>query len=446
MKKLSLVLLSLGLLILIDGCGMLHPKPTVPTALDSTLPVVKVDGHIQDMRSIAFQWEPIKDPRVIGFGVYRSNPKMPHAPIQFLTAIHNRFATHFTDTGLQPNTSYSYFFTTFSKHSQSMASPTVTVSTSAGPQPVVWVHGISGLPKTAKIIWRPDIHPLTQGYIVERLNSSSNIWVRIAKLKGRLHSEYIDTPLVSNKTYQYRVRVYTYNHLISPPSKIVTITTKPLPNGVQNLQISHNLPHEIKLSWSPSTIKSFAYYKIYRSDNPDSDFTYYAKVTQNHFTDHINQDGKTYYYKVTVVDQYGLQSNPEVPAIGGMTRPRPAKPVITMITVAGNHIHLQWYDNDPKVNSYLIIKTEKINWLKSKTSKIAGITANQYNDMKVYAGKRYSYQVVAIGKMGMQSKPSNTVTISSANLPIYHKPENNQSVTVNGNNIQPTNNLNTNSL
>ena len=444
MKKLSVILLSLGLLILIDGCGLLHPKPAIPTSLDSTLPVVKVDGHIQDMRSIAFQWKPIHNPRVTGIGIYRSNPKLPHAPIQYHALINNRFATHFTDTGLQPNTAYRYFFTTFSKHAQSMASATITVSTSPGPQSVTWIHGISGMPKSAKIIWRPDVHPLTKGYIIQRLNAASNIWVNIAKLKGRLNSEYIDTPLASNKTYQYRVKVYTYNNLVSLPSKIVTITTKPLPHGVQNLQASKTLAYKIKLSWSPVHIKTFAYYKIYRSKYPDKDFTYYAKVTQNHFTDHVNHDGKTYYYKVTVVDNDGLQSNPDIPAIGGMTRARPARPVITMISVAGHHIHIAWFDNDPQVHSFILIKKEKINWLKSKTSKIAGITTQTYNDMKAYANKTYSYQVIAIGSMGLQSQPSKSVSISSPNLPIYHKPA--TSVTSNGSNIRPTNNLNTNSL
>ncbi len=445
MKKLTLIILSLGLLIFIDGCG-LKPAPVAPTALDTTLPVIQINGHIQDMTSIAFEWKDINSSRVTGISVYRSSPKLLNHAIVYYTSIYNRFATHYVDSHVRPNTVYKYFFTTFSKHAQSLASRTITVTTPPVPPSIVWLQGISGMPRSAKIIWRPDTNPLVEGYIIERKTIKNPKWLQIVKLKGRLNSEYIDTNLLSNLVYYYKIKVYTYNNLISTPSQTVKIITKPLPLEITNLTASINLPRKIKLSWFPSLIKDFGYYKIYRSSNPVKDFKYYAKTKNPHFIDIINKDAKTYYYKIAVVDTDGLQSKNNIAAIRGTTLPKPEIPNLATASVTNNKIQLTWQDSDPRVVSFIIIKKTKISWIDSKIQKFTNITAHVFNDPYVYANVPYIYKIIAVDKYGLQSLPSKPIKVLAPNLPLQNKASSNHTTTINGSTIKPTQNLDTNSL
>jgi uncharacterized protein len=448
MKKFSAILSSLVLAALFDGCG-LSPTPATPSALDTTLPIVHVNGHIQDMTSVAFEWKPIKDPRVVGINVYRSNPDSHTNTIQEYATISNRFATHYLDEGVKPNTQYRYFFTTFSKNAQGLASPTVTVTTPPVLQSVVWLQGISNMPRSAKIIWRPAENPIVKGYLIERETLDNPQWQQIAKLRGRLNSEYIDTSLADNKVYKYRIRLYTYNGLTSTPSQTVQITTKPLPNGVEDLNISTNLPKKIQLSWKQTTLKDFSYYKIYRSDNPDSGFQDYAHVTANHFTDHVNKDGAIYFYKVTIVDTDGLESITDIPAHQGITLPKPQAPAMVAASIVDGAAVIKWKDTDPRIQSFTLVKTTKFNWLDHKTQKIKNIKSDSYTDDNIFANIKYTYKVIAVDKYGIESLPSEDVEIISPNLPAYHKPQADNSVPETKNSgsvIKPDPNLNTNSL
>lgn len=447
MKKFSVILSSLALAALFSGCG-LTPKPSAPTALDTTLPIVKVDAHLQDMTSIAFEWKPIKDPRVVGINVYRSNPATPNNTINHYATLNNRFATHYVDAAAKPNTTYRYFFTTFSKKAISQASPTITITTPPVLSSIVWLQGIGQMPRSAKIIWRPATNPLVEGYIIERQTLEHPVWKQIEKLKGRLNSEYINTGLANNEVYKYRIRVYTYNDLVSTPSQSVKIVTKPLPNGVQNLVISNTLPRNITLTWSPSTIKDFSYYKIYRSSNPNDDFEYYAKTTATHFTDHVKQDAKRYYYKVTVVDTDGLESKQNIPAMQGTTLAPPTTPYMVAASIVNGVAYIQWADTDPRAKSFIILKKSKVSWLDNTIQKIKNITKDSYKDHNIYADVHYTYQVIAVDKNGIESLPSKPAEVSSSALPAYKKPAPTKAAVQHesGSTIQPAPDLGASSL
>ena len=101
MKQLILATLAVTLL-LFSGCTQ-QPKPQAKPQLDPTLPKVSVNGHIQSMTSIAFEWKPLRDPRVQGYYIYRNDPQDNDTKLNRHASVQSRFVSHNTNTSLNPN-------------------------------------------------------------------------------------------------------------------------------------------------------------------------------------------------------------------------------------------------------------------------------------------------------------------------------------------------------
>jgi fibronectin type 3 domain-containing protein len=86
-----------------------------------------------------------------------------------------------------------------------------------------------------KLIWRPHTDPRVAGYIIERKKLYSNEWKQVGELNHRLNVEFLDKDLETNKAYKYRVRVKTFEGLISKPSKEVEVITKARPKPILDI-------------------------------------------------------------------------------------------------------------------------------------------------------------------------------------------------------------------
>ena len=75
----------------------------------------------------------------------------------------------------------------------------------------------------------------------------------------------MDKGLRDNYVYRYRVRVKTFDDVVSRPSEVVEAQTKALPDMITGLRATSDLPKKVILTWNPSTTSDFTHYKIYRS-------------------------------------------------------------------------------------------------------------------------------------------------------------------------------------
>ncbi len=407
MKILSLITLSTVSILFFSGCQITPQTPTKPL-IDSSLPTVANIKTLSNMTEVGFEWKPNYDERVMGYYVYRSNPKVQSNKLQRVATIKDRYSSHFVDTKLLPQTQYYYRFSTFSAQKrESVPSEMITVSTTRMIPSVAFIKAIVGLPNRVKIIWRPEEYPSVSSYIIERNDLSSTDWRKIADVKGRLSAEYIDANLKDNYLYRYRIRVKTCSGLVSDPSQIVEAHTKPLPPMVENVRATQNEPKKIILSWNASTIPDFSYYKVYRTINPILFYSYYAKTKNARFEDLVNDNGKTYYYKVTEVDTDGLESPRQSSPIAGSTLAVPEKVSITSVNQDGKSIMLTWTNNDDRAVSYNIIKE-----FNSKKQNITGLSSFSYQDRDVIPGVEYKYSVVTLDKYGLESEPSEPVLVT----------------------------------
>ena len=412
MKRLSLSILLIGsILLLFSGCNGSLPTPVVgELKVDKKLPGVELtqNGIVVEMDEIAFEWKPINDPNVEGIKIYRSEGDSNDTTL--LATVPNRYSTHYVDLDVKPDTKYHYIFRTYRDDVVSPKSKNIAVYSRPPLPSVSWIYARNGLPRMAKLLWRPHTNQAVQYYIVERKSLDEDEWERIAKLEGRLQAEYIDTGLKDKYTYRYRVRVETFNGIVSTPSEIVKVITKPLPPVVTGLQASTDLPKKIFLTWNKSNYKDFERYYLYRSNSKDGRYELIAKLYNNHFTDEVGEDGVKYFYKVSQKDLDGLESRKDDYVVMGSTLPKPTPPVLEDAKFDGRAIHLKWYRVDPRSVSYIVERHAKTGWFDEKVTRYK--TSNkEFVDRNLVPGTRYTYVVYAIDANGIASKASNEAKI-----------------------------------
>lgn len=405
MKFLTKSLLSVVLMMLVAGCQLL-PKPPVST-IDPNLPTVESVRTISDMGEVGLEWTPVKSEMIKGYYIYRSNPKSINNRLQRVATIKDRYASHYVDKGLTPNSQYSYRMSTFaSPEIESRPGQMATVKTKPRLEPVPFAQAVANLPKRVKIIWRPHPNIAVTSYRVERRKYEGGEWKKACSAKGRLSAECIDRRLDDGRTYQYRVLAKTDGGVYSRPTPVMSAKTKKIPFTVSNVRASLGEPKKIVLTWDASTNEDIAYYNIYSSPTPMLLFTKLAKTKDTRYEDLINSNGKTKYYKITAVDADGLESIKQNEAVKGGTLGAPTRPVIVSATRDGGQIVLRWRASGAGVASYDILKT-----FNRSTTRITNVQDTTYVDSDVRAGVTYEYEVVSVDQYGIQSDTSNEVKV-----------------------------------
>ncbi len=414
MKLSTLSILCTASLLLLSGCISPKPSEEKKAVIDSTLPVITLTQHgiMRDMKTVAFEWSGISDPRVSAIYVYKKDfSNKDSKKLEYLTTIDNRFRTHFVDNTDKPNSRYSYAFKVISKDAEGKLSKVFTVNTLPVLQSVSWIHSIEGLPRMAKIIWRPHSSERVEKYIIERKAYDDKNFEEIATLNGRLNAEYIDSGLKDDYVYFYRVRVETFDGIVSTPSAMVKVITKALPKSITHISATKNLPRAIEIQWEKSNIKDFKRYYLYRSDTKDGNYELIAKLYNNHFRDTIKEDGKSYFYRVSVVDKDGLESRNDQYTIMGMSLPKPLAPTVLEAIVVDGKVRLTWNKNDARVTSYKIVRTYRDGWFHETTKDFNNITKTEFLDRDIKPNSTYTYTVYGVDANGIVSQPSPEVKV-----------------------------------
>lgn len=417
MKLWTLATFCTAFLLILSGCGGNSPQPADQVTIDKTLPIVKLTerGTFVDMNAVAFEWSAIEDERVNGIYIYKQAMSEEGSNLSHYKTINNRFTTHYLDTEIKPDTAYAYSFKTFSKEAESQMSKTKVINSLPVLQSVVWIQSLQNMPRTAKIIWRPHSNQKVKSYIIERRTLEEDKWNKIATVDGRLNAEFIDVNLKDQFVYKYRVRVVTYDGIISTPSEIVQVVTKALPVSIKHIVATTDLPRRIEINWEKSTTEDFSHYHLYRSDKSDGTYELIARLNNPTFTDIIEEDAKEYYYRVSAIEKNGLESIHDKVSIQGLTLMKPETPVLLEVKVIDNKIEIKWANKDKRVKKYSVIKKAKTGWFDAKDEEFIDIKGKKFIDAEIGPNITYYYQVFAIDQFGIKSKPSIEIEITTPN-------------------------------
>ena len=392
----------MALSLLFTGCEKSLDAPQ-NLAVDNSLQGVDSLRTLPDIKQIAFEWTPIYADRVAGYNLYR----MEGSSMKRVAVIKDKYVSHHVDTGLQPDTEYSYRMTTYSADKrESSPSPIVTVRTAGKIEPVEFVSAITGLPNRVKLVWKPHSAERVESYIIERNEFKKDKWEEIATVNGRLSAEYIDKDLKDNYVYRYQVKAKTFDGIVSKPSQMVEAHTKPLPLDIVGVKATNDLPKKILLTWTASTTNDFAHYKIYRSPNASFMYSYHGKTTVPEFEDLINDNGKTYYYKVVAVDTDGLESKMPSGPIAGSTLASLRAPSVSSVRNDASSVSISW-GGDPNAVKYTVTRDGGGN-----KQTFTGVAESHFTDSTAVQGVAYKYNIIAIDKFGIASNPSDTVSIT----------------------------------
>lgn len=401
-------------LLILSGCGA-KPTPKSEAVVDKTLPIVKLtnNGIFVDTNAVAFEWESVKDERVNGVYIYKTKMDSNVTGSDYYDTVNNRFSTHYLDTKIEPDTKYYYYFRTFSDKAESLRSEITSINSLPVLESVSWIHSIKDMPRSAKIIWRPHTNQKVNSYVIQRRTLEQDVWEDIATIEGRLNAEFLDFGLKDNFVYMYRIKVLTFDNILSTPSQIVKVVTKELPQEVTNIVATRDLPRKIKITWDKSTYKDFSRYNLYRSKNVNGSYELIAKLQNNEFIDAISEDAAQYFYRVSVVDIDDLESNHDNQSVQGLTLSKPKAPAILEAKLIGNKVQLIWNEVDPRTKSYVLLKSFKTSWFKEVNEEVEGITVKRFVDSNIEPNMTYYYKIFAVDENSIRSEPSIKIEFKS---------------------------------
>jgi len=195
---------------------------------NTSLPRVTGVRAVVDRNSVGFEWKSLaKFKNVTGINVYRAVARAGLKQIYIkIDAITNRFATHYVDTKVKPNTKYFYTFTTTSGLSESLYGDIIPVKTMPPYKKIKLVEAKEVDWGVVKLLWVPSSEPTVTEYIIQRKKLNDKRWFYLDTVKGRLYPEFIDATAKRGNIYMYRVFARDANGLSSIASNALKVEVK----------------------------------------------------------------------------------------------------------------------------------------------------------------------------------------------------------------------------
>ncbi len=271
--------------------------------------------------------------------------------------------------------------------------------------PVTRLKAVSDITEVA-LEWKPNYSEYVAGYSIYRAVGDPNgDFIRIAKIKDRYASHYLDRELEPSTTYFYRVSLFTKDGRESVPVETVKVTTKPRPKSVPFLKAIGGLANQIKLIWRPHPNPKVISYIIERREIDSEKWKKIDEIKGRLNAEYIDKDVKEnriYFYRVKVKTADGVISEPSK-EVKASTKPLP-KTVkgLKATTNLPKKIIITWEKNPEKdIDHYNIYRNLFIKDLLYK--KIGETKDTKYVDEVGKDGAVYYYKVTAVDKDGLES-------------------------------------------
>ena len=221
MKKLTLTL-SVLFLLLLNGCGTAM-KGMMIYDIDPSLQSIAKVRTLATRNAVGFEWAKINNKRVYGVNVYRGTPSAGNQTFERIGSTGSRYATHFVDTHVKPNSTYLYTFTTFSLGKESSHGAILNVRTLPALPAVSFAKAYVQENRAVKLLWSPHTNQSVTSYRIERAQSNGG-WKYLTNVNGQLSVEYVDTFVLQGNQYRYRIFARSADGILSQPSPVMIVS------------------------------------------------------------------------------------------------------------------------------------------------------------------------------------------------------------------------------
>ncbi|MGB3751242.1 MAG: hypothetical protein WA945_06705, partial [Arcobacteraceae bacterium] len=162
-----------------------------------------------------------------------------------------------------------------------------------GNLPMVPVSSIKHIPDINAIAleWKKVEIPKAAGYYIIRADMQEDgKFKRIATVKNKFVTHYLDTGLQANSKYGYKISLFTDKGFESRPSDTVVVSTLPNFESVSLIEAISDLPRQIKILWRPHQNPRVSEYILERTSPTRAKWETIATIKNRLNVEYIDED------------------------------------------------------------------------------------------------------------------------------------------------------------
>ncbi|MEW6616476.1 MAG: hypothetical protein AB1401_13555 [Thermodesulfobacteriota bacterium] len=390
---------------------------SVKATTTSVVSGVSAHGMIREAK---LTWVPVDSPFVKGYYIYRSTgetgnfTKIKKVEVSNISGTGTREKMEYNDREeLGDNLSYYYRITAFEDEDRE-TSPSVAVSavTKGKPPAPEGVKAVSGMVKKVELTWTASSNEDIEGYKIYWSREKVGKYMLLSRLKGRTTNKFThdgggEEKLDDNTTYYYIIRSFNKVDVESDFSETAFATTKARPTKPSGLKGEEGKVKEVPLAWLSNPENDIVVYHVWRAGPEKEEFTRIADIrSETAYIDKGLKDGCGYRYRIQAEDRDALLSDFSE-TISVQTKPKPKRPEGLNGNLTKGKVVLNWNPgSEPDISHYDIYEKRFLGLAKIATVKIPGFTGES-----LPKGKEKAYVVISVDKDGLESEPSEEVTI-----------------------------------
>jgi hypothetical protein len=294
--------------------------------------------------------------------------------------------------------------------------------------PMVSADSIRMIPDINAIAleWKYIDIPVAKGYHIIRANMQKDgKFKRVATLKNKYTTHYLDENLEANSKYAYKISMFVNNGFESRATNSIKITTLPNMKSVSLIQTISGLPRQIKILWRPHNSARVSSYIIERTSPTESKWKKIATIDKRFKVEYIDTnlgDNQIFSYRIKSITFDGLVSDPS--QISTSTTKALPRQIANLNATKDlpKKIQLSWDKSETKdIVSYNIYRASSATGKFTKIAK-APVKHNRFDDNIQQDGKIYFYKITTVDKDNLESKlqelkPTMGSTLSKPKVP-----------------------------
>jgi fibronectin type 3 domain-containing protein len=370
-----------------------------------------------ELRSVPLKWDPLLTAEAGGYAIERALDR--EGEFERIAVIPGRSTTSFVDrgddsaskadadngSGLGDGVTYFYRVSAFSPsgHLSAQSSPVAAATTAPPPAPPEGLRAFSHQPRQVPLSWRAAEDPLAAGYVIHRSPTFRGPFDRLAEIKGRFQTTFVDRNLGDLRVFYYGVSTRNAAGGEGERSQPVRAVTKPEPLPPAGLRVEAQGLGLNRLAWDPNVEEDLEGYRLLRiRDGADtSELVATLPAEEISAGDGAVSSDERVSYTVVAVDRDGLASAPAEPIAVE------SEGYALTATARADGVHLDWNARaDEGFRGARIIRSGLF------TQTELGFTeSDHFVDGDVKPGRRYRYVVVLEPRDSDPAPPSSPVEI-----------------------------------